>query len=389
MYQINNEAIVRVIESYCRMWRIWLEVGDRVFTGESVMSASSTLQSSSQSDDIELGAVCSAQWTLTLNEAEGDFLGKDFALCFYLCDIDRYGSDTLYSDLTPYTLSELGRLTVEQVGRLGEILGAERIPMARLTCVRSKKSGASTELTLADRLYFSDREYTPTVRLPASGKAIEDDICAQLGLANGNSYTSKPYLFDRQSRRLFESDSLRLRASSFDFTIKQVAKGTTMRQMLGYIASMHGQFGFVDRFGRYVLKWYGASVKTLDPNTIDLPTLSEQQNVTTGIVCTVSDSQVLTLGDGSGRVIEFENPYMTRELLASIWFRVGGYAWYTTDLYHRLGDPRFDIGDVVTYEGSEQAYEIPITGLDYSFDGGLSANITAVGISVEEQIEPI
>ena len=387
MYKVSDEAVSERIESYSRTWRIMLETADEVIMGDSIMNASGALQSTSLSDDIELGAVCAGEWTVEIYGSDKKFLGKEFELSLYLVDYEH--GYTLYSDLTPYTLSELGRLTVEQVGRLGEILGAERIPMARLTCVRSKKSGASTELTLADRLYFSDREYTPTVRLPASGKAIEDDICSQLGLANGNSYSSEPYLFDRQSRRLFDSNGLRLRASSFDFTIKQVAKGTTMRQMLGYIASMHGQFGFVDRFGRYVRKWYGASVKTLDPNTIDLPTLSEQQNVITGIVCTVSDSQVLTLGNGSGRVIEFENPYMTRELLASIWFRVGGDAWYTTDLYHRLGDPRFDIGDVVTYEGSEQAYEIPITGLDFSFDGGLSATITAVGISVEEQIEPI
>lgn len=387
MYKVSNEAVSERIESYSRTWRIMLETADEVIMGDSIMNASGALQSTSLSDDIELGAVCAQEWTVEVYGIDKKFLGKEYGLSFYLVDYSH--GDTLYSDLTPYTLSELGRLTVAQVGRLGEILGAERIPMARLTCVRSKKSGASTELTLADRLYFSDREYTPTVRLPASGKAIEDDICAQLGLINGNSYTSEPYLFDRQSRRLFESGGLRLRAPSFDFSIKQVAKGTTMRQMLGYIASMHGQFGYVDRFGRYVRRWYGASTKTLDPNTIDLPTLSEQQNIVTGIVCTVSDSRVLTLGDGSGRVLEFENPYMTRELLASIWFRVGGYAWYTTDLYHRLGDPRFDIGDVITFEGSEQAYEIPITGLDYSFDGGLSANITAVGISVEEQIEPI
>lgn len=387
MYKVSDEAVSERIESYSRTWRIMLETADEVIMGDSIMNASGALQSTSLSDDIELGAVCAGEWTVEVYGIDKKFLGKEYGLSFYLVDYSH--GDTLYSDLTPYTYAELRRLTVDQISRLGEILGAERIPMARLTCVRSKKSGASTELTLADRLYFSDREYTPTVRLPATGKAIEDDICAQLGLINGNSYSSEPYLFDRQSRRLFDSNGLRLRAPSFDFTIKQVAKGTTMRQMLGYIASMHGQFGFVDRFGRYVRKWYGASVKTLDPNTIDLPTLSEQQNVITGIVCTVSKDSVLTLGNGSGRVIEFENPYMTRELLASIWFRVGGYAWYTTDLYHRLGDPRFDIGDVVTYEGSEQAYEIPITGLDYNFDGGLSATITAVGISVEEQIEPI
>lgn len=163
-----------------------------------------------------------------------------------------------------------------------------------------------------------------------------------------------------------------------------------MRQALGYIASAHGQFGFIDRFGRYVRKWYSESVKTLDNNTIDLPTLSEQMNVITGICCHVSDDTDMIFGDSSGRVIEFENPFMTTALLSSLWYRVKGYSWYTTDLFHRLGDPRYDIGDVVTYVPDEDSsYDIPITGLDFSFDGGLSANISAVGLNVEEQIEPI
>lgn len=61
-------------------------------------------------------------------------------------------------------------------------------------------------------------------------------------------------------------------------------------------------------------------------------------------------------------------------------------SWYTTELYHRLGDPRFDIGDVVTYTNGADRYDIPITNLGFTFDGGLSADISAVGLSVEEQL---
>ena len=66
---------------------------------------------------------------------------------------------------------------------------------------------------------------------------------------------------------------IRLKTANFDFKISSIPKDTTMRQMLSYIASAQGEFGFVDRYGRYVRKWYGSSVKILDNNTIDLPTL--------------------------------------------------------------------------------------------------------------------
>ena len=157
--------------------------------------------------------------------------------------------------------------------------------------------------------------------------------------------------------------------------------------MLGYIASAMGQFGFIDRFGKYVRKWYGEPVKTFDNNTIDTPTLSERPNRISGIRCK-SDNIVREQGDDSDRVIDFENPYMTDGLFNSLWHRLRyqNMSWYTADVLHRLGDPRFDPGDVVTYTENRVSHSLPLTGLAYSFDGGLSAQLKSHGVSVEEQI---
>lgn len=386
MYK-TGELVAQRIESYCRTWRLWIENAEGVISGDSIMSADSSLQATSLSDDIELGAVCSQSWNININDVDTKFLGKEYDLYLYLAD---FTSETTYSTLEAYTYAELSKLTVEQVSKLGEVLDGERIPLGRFTCVKSKKSGGNTEVTFADRLYFSDKVYKPTVTLPAWSKAIEDDICKQLGLSNGNDYTIPAKLRAKGGARLYGKGHIRLKTANFDFKINKVPKDTTMRQMLSYIASAQGEFGYVDRFGRYVRKWYGSSVKILDNNTIDLPTLSERQNVIVGIICKVSDSETLRLGNttgSAGRVLEFENPYMTMSLLRSLWHRIGGFSWYTTELFHRLGDPRFDVGDVVTYVSeSGESYDIPITNIGFNFDGGLSADISAVGLSVEEQL---
>lgn len=372
MYQVESDLLVARIESYSRSWRMALvREPDILIMSDQIISATSSQQSTTLSDDIEIGAICSGEWSMTLDGISDTLLGAEMDIYIYITDPEG-----------------------------GEIYESELIPFGKMTCVKSLKRGASTEITLADKLYFSDRLYTPsdTITYPTTGKAIEDDICAQLGLENGNDYTGRPYIFDVNGKRLFDSQGRRLRSAPFDFEIakKDMPKDVTYRQMLSYIASAHGQFGYVDRFGRYMRKWYGSSVKTLDPNTIDLPTLSEQLNTVAGIYCKVGELEgeplAFSFGDitgATGRVLEFESPLMTEELLQSLWHRVKGTSWHTTELYHRLGDPRFDIGDVVTYEGSEQTYDIPITSLDFTFDGGLAANITAAGISVEEQIEPI
>lgn len=385
MYTTSTTVSSR-IESYCRTWRMWLENDESVIMGDNIMSATSDVQSTSLSDDIELGAVCSQSWALQINDAEARFLGNEYDLSLYLADLTGV---TTYSTLEAYTYAELSKLTVEQISKLGEVLDDEKIPMGRFTCVKSKKSGGSVQLTMADRLYFSDKPYVPHIPMPNWNKAVEDDICRQLGLQNGNDYTEVRLLRDKNGRRLIDKNGKVLYSKYFYFKVSSVPKDVTMRQMLSYLASAQGQFGYVDRFGRYVRKWYGSSVKTLDNNTIDLPTLSERQNAIVGIICKVGDDVTLSLGvtdTTQGRVLEFENPYMTESLLQSLWRRIGGFSWYTTELYHRLGDPRFDIGDVVTYTNGADSYDIPITNLGFTFDGGLSADISAVGLSVEEQL---
>ena len=385
MYTTSTTVSSR-IESYCRTWRMWLENDESVIMGDNIMSATSDVQSTSLSDDIELGAVCSQSWALQINDAEARFLGNEYDLSLYLADLTGV---TTYSTLESYTYAELSKLTVEQISKLGEVLGGERIPLGRFTCVKSKKSGGSVQLTMADRLYFSDKQYVPHIPMPNWNKAVEDDICRQLGLQNGNDYTEVRLLRDKNGRRLIDKNGKVLYSKYFYFKVSSVPKDVTMRQMLSYLASAQGEFGYVDRYGKYVRKWYGKSVKTLDNNTIDLPTLSERQNVIFGIVCKVNDDTTLSLGvtdTTQGRVLEFENPYMTESLLQSLWRRIGGFSWYTTELYHRLGDPRFDIGDVVTYTNGTDNYDIPITNLGFNFDGGLSADISAVGLSVEEQL---
>lgn len=361
MYTIASNEITSRIENYKALWGMWIEDAQSgaPVAYDGIQNVQTDIQSTSLSDDIELGAVCSQSVTAELVDDGTKYLGNEYVFSLYTKDATS--SDT----------------------------NDEKIPMGRFTCVKSKKSGGSVQLTMADRLYFSDKPYVPHIPMPNWNRSVEDDICRQLGLQNGNDYTRVRLLRDKNGRRLRDNKGRLLYSKYFYFKVSSLPKDVTMRQMLSYLASAQGEFGYVDRYGKYVRKWYGKPVKTLDNNTIDLPTLSERQNAIVGIICKVSDDVTLSLGvtdTTQGRVLEFENPYMTESLLQSLWRRIGGFSWYTTELYHRLGDPRFDIGDVVTYTNGADSYDIPITNLGFTFDGGLSADISAVGLSVEEQL---
>lgn len=59
---------------------------------------------------------------------------------------------------------------------------------------------------MADRLYFSDKPYVPHIPIPNWNRSVEDDICRQLGLQNGNDYTEVRLLRDKNGRRLIDKN---------------------------------------------------------------------------------------------------------------------------------------------------------------------------------------
>lgn len=398
MYQTTDD-VSQAIESYCRTWRVQLETTDEpkiIYSGSIVLNASSAQQSTAKSDDIELGSVCGQTWTLNITQTSKQWLGNQYKLYLYLCDL-RYIMDpehyyTTYADLEQYTYEQLAAMTIEEIEQLGAIVGGELIPMGEFVCVKCKNTGDGAEITLADKLYFADKKLkdTPFFQWAHKGmtaKDVENKCLEYLGLENDNTWAESRYLMDINNAALTDSGGNLLVSADNNFIIDRdkISNECTIRQMLGYIASANGQFATVNRYGRYQRKWYGLPCMTINPDTIDTPTISETQNKIVGIKCKASESNNPSTGDTSGttgRIIEFENPFVdTIDKLKSIWRQIENYTWYTADINMRLGDPRLDIGDVITYNGRN----IPITSLAYTFDGGLSAQITSVGKNTQEQ----
>lgn len=384
MYQVSAELQAAILSS-SPLYGIMLEdlTAARTLTAEAIFTANSDRESTSLSDDIELGAVCSQSWTVNIADSAGGYVGHMFRLSLYIADIaDIEGGKMTWGRLARYKFGRVKTLTPRQIRRLGEVLG-EPIPMGVFICTKAPRNGTGRELSLYDMLYFADREYKCGLQLPASAEAVEQDVCRQLGVQCMGGAVSGD-LQENGGADLLASNGAQLVAASFDFTIPTIAAGTTCRQMLGYIAAARGHFGFIDREGVYRTRWY-TSAREITASEADEPTLSESPNVIVGVVCNIDDDTRLTVGEtdeSKGRILQLTCPYMTRSLLDSLFSRVKNYTWYTAQFRHRLGDPRLDVGDVVTYSGAA----IPVTGLAFSYDGGLSADITAAGLNDEEQL---
>ena len=386
MYQVIHSDVLTAISKYplygFRLKNISTGV---LYEINEIFYVSSEANSTTQSDDIEFGAVISQSLKVNMPIISDSLLGNRFKFEVYLKK--RINTPITYGDLKIFTY-----LTLQNERIIGEVLRGELIPMGKFTCVRHRKRGGTSELELYDRLYFTNDIYVPSsdIVFPATSQQIEDDICSQIGCTNGNQYSESFYLCDIDGKNLYDSEDNRLKTKSYVFEISQIPENCSRRQMLSYIASANGQFGYIDRYGHYVRKWYDIGSSTnIGNQCIDEPVISAKSNKIIGCICHVpslNGGQEITLTAGNidktqGRVIEFENPYMTQSLIDSLFMNAKWLKWYTAEINQRIGNPRYDLGDMLQYNFYAK---IPITGLRNTCDGGFKTEIKAVGLNGEE-----
>lgn len=94
----------------------------------------------------------------------------------------------------------------------------------------------------------------------------------------------------------------------------------------------------------------------------------------TGMSCKVDENTTLTVGNETGRMMEFECPYMTQDRLNEV-FAIVNLDYYPCTFTQRLGDPRYDLWDKFRYRDSF----LLMLNMDYTYDGGLMLDVDSGG----------
>ena len=172
-----------------------------------------------------------------------------------------------------------------------------------------------------DRMRLLDKLYEPTVAIPNGFKNVVDDIAKQCGVTVNFSYTGG--------------------------TVKNYIKGYTCREMIGYIASMLGEFAYFDRQGVLNFGWYnfGNPVEKTLSSFWSLKKNSSDYKVT-GVEFIIN-SDTRWLAGSEPNIIYCSNP------LADLGYAESVYYGSMRDLTYRpaeismLDDIRLDVTDVV------------------------------------------
>lgn len=290
----------------------------------------------------------------------------------------------------------------------------EWIPMGYFTIKEQKKDRNLLTFTAYDRLEskLAKAYKSKIVKYPVESKEFLTDISEQTGVELDTSKLSDTLMIDK---------ILTVNDQSGEKSYKEPFDGFTMQQVVGYIAQLHGTFAICDRNGKVTFKWYEA-LTTDHPgkigdtagsylkdqnlsfiyNTIEFLKESHTYLIKTNryfddllqseTMCQISgiscDTENNHYESGTNINTNLSNPVMTQEWLNKILEKIKDTRYYPVS-FSFMGDPRLDVGDVVTIvDAKNNLIDVPVMQHTITFDGGLLSEVASYGFEEKETKSP-
>lgn len=290
----------------------------------------------------------------------------------------------------------------------------EWIPMGYFTIKEQKKDRNLLTFTAYDRLEskLAKAYKSKITNYPVESKEFLTDISEQTGVEFDTSKLSDSLMIDK---------ILTVNDQSGEKTYKEPFDGFTMQQVVGYIAQLHGRFAICDRNGKVTFRWYEA-LTTDHPgkigdtagsyledqnlsfiyNTIEFLKESHTYLIKTNryfddllqseTMCQISgiscDTENGNYESGTNINTNLSNPVMTQEWLNKILKKIKDMSYYPVS-FSFMGDPRLDVGDVVTIvDAKNNLIDVPVMQHTITFDGGLLSEVASYGFEEKEVKSP-
>lgn len=290
----------------------------------------------------------------------------------------------------------------------------EWIPMGYFTIKEQKKDRNLLTFTAYDRLEskLAKAYKSKITSYPVESKEFLTDISEQTGVEFDTSKLSDNLIIDK---------ILTVNDQSGEKAYKEPFDGFTMQQVVGYIAQLHGTFAICDRNGKVTFRWYG-TLATDHPgkigdtagsyledqnlsfiyNTIEFLKESHTYLIKTNryfddllqseTMCQISgiscDTENNHYESGTNINTNLSNPVMTQEWLDKILEKIKDTRYYPVS-FSFMGDPRLDVGDVVTIvDAKNNLIDVPVMQHTITFDGGLLSEVASYGFEEKEVKSP-
>lgn len=304
-------------------------------------------QASNSESYICLGSVCSAYFEIDYQGSETILPGKTIRL---FIDINRSnGHIPSYSGMISFGPHSITK--AEKNGNIVSILAYDDL---------SAISGTSDEIFVSVR-HFLANYIQNYYGIFIAGNYINDDFYKQI----------IDYKFNTSTKNMKDKELL-----------------VYISQLFGANVIPHnGGYGIEEKKTSYSHRWYDEhyGVYKITPDRIyefkksgDLYSVDKLECIVEKEVNGETVKEKLKAGLGT-KGISFSNPFMTQDILNKIYGFMGGLVYQPCTL-KILGDPRLEVGDIVTVvDKDSKEYKVPIMAMDMEYDGGITTTITAYG----------
>ena len=233
----------------------------------------------------------------------------------------------------------------------------EYMPIGYFTIQKPQGDIDEVRFTAYDRMQKFEKPYSSSLAYPTTSALILNELCQICGIELATTLDNA-------------------------IEVTENLKGYTCREVLGYIASMHGYFACIDRYGKLNVRWYSDT-----PIEKSLKKIwhfeKSQDNFEIAKIEIVKDSETKYERGNGITTLHNSNPLATQEITDDIFAKLGGFSYSISEI-EMLDDARLDPWDMVSVEYYDgKTYNIPCMTLEHDFKA-YSTTVKSVGKSESE-----
>ncbi|MDG6890732.1 Chromosome partition protein Smc [Clostridium perfringens] len=227
----------------------------------------------------------------------------------------------------------------------------EYIPLGVFTVIKTSVKGKFINLECVDNMLGLEKVYFSDLSYPADINDIAKEICKKAGV---NLASKLP-----------------------NYRVNKI-EGYSLREAIGFIASLCGSFARFNRIGDLEVRDYEVVKQEMTPHNLFKLDIEANECIIKKVIAKKGEEELST-GTDDGNKIVFNNPIITKEILSDIYTKYNGFKYipYTAKW---KGNPAIMAGDILNLTDlNGNKYNALIMEQKFTYKNGISSEVKTKG----------
>lgn len=227
----------------------------------------------------------------------------------------------------------------------------EYIPLGVFNVIKTSVKGKFINLECVDNMLGLEKVYFSDLSYPADINDIAKEICKKA--------------------------SVNLASKLPNYRVNKI-EGYSLREAIGFIASLCGSFARFNRIGDLEIRGYEVVKQEMTPHNLFKLDIEANECIVKKVIAKKGQEE-LSFGTDDGNKIVFNNPIITREILSDIYTKYNGFKYITYTAKWK-GNPAIMAGDILNLTDLKgNKYNALIMEQKFTYKNGISSEVKAKG----------